>query len=341
MRFHRVLRFILNALRMRFITHRPIFLSHMVTIQCDCKCLTCAYWKIGYQEELSTNEVFRMLDDAYSVGMTDYVVWGGEPLLRRDLPTLTKYANRLGFDVTIITNGSLLHKRIDEIAGDLYGLVVSIDHPDALKHDEMRGKTGVYRRAVEGIKRAKRYHHLNIFINCVVSKLNINELERMVKLAEQLDVKITFELMEVVPGYNEHLRPSNEEILRAFMNLVELKRDGHPIANSVAYLEGVAKQIPYVCYVPEVLVTVEWNGNIRVCSTISEKLKPRLKSTYLGNIKERKFSEIFASEAYQEYIQAARRCWKCNLSYPREISSLYSLDGNSIKNLFSEIIKHR
>jgi MoaA/NifB/PqqE/SkfB family radical SAM enzyme len=338
MRFHRVLRFILNALRTRFITHRPIFLSHMVTIRCDCKCLTCVYWKVGYQEELSTNEVGRMLDDAYSVGMTDYVVWGGEPLLRSDLPNLTKYANRLGFDVTIITNGSLLPKRVDEIAGDLYGLVVSIDHPDASKHDEMRGKAGVYRRAVEGVKRAKHYSHLNIFINCVVSKLNINELERMVKLAEQLDVKITFELVEVVPGYNEHLRPSNEEILKAFMNLVELKRNGHPIANSMAYLEGVAKQIPYVCYVPEVLVTVEWNGNIRVCSTISEKLKPRLKNAYLGNIKDTKFSEIFASEAYQEYIQAAKRCWKCNLSYPREISSLYSLDSNSIKNLFSKII---
>jgi radical SAM protein with 4Fe4S-binding SPASM domain len=85
-------------------------------------------------------------------------------------------------------------------------------------------------------------------------------------------------------------------------------------------------------------VTVEWNGNIRVCSTISEKLKPRLKNAYLGNIKHTKFSEIFASEAYQEYIQAAKRCWKCNLSYPREISSLYSLDSNSIKNLFSKII---
>jgi radical SAM protein with 4Fe4S-binding SPASM domain len=97
------------------------------------------------------------------------------------------------------------------------------------------------------------------------------------------------------------------------MNLVELKRNGHPVANSISYLGGVAKQIPYVCYVPEVLVTVEWNGNIRVCSTIAEKLKPKLKNVCLGNIKETKFSEIFSSEAYQEYIEAARRCWKCIL----------------------------
>jgi hypothetical protein len=33
----------------------------------------------------------------------------------------------------------------------------------------------------------------------------------MDKLAEQLEVKITFELMEVVPGYNGHLRPSHKK----------------------------------------------------------------------------------------------------------------------------------
>jgi len=280
-----------------------------------------------------------MLDDAYSAGMTDYVVWGGEPLLRRDLPTLIKYANTLGFDVTVITNGGLLPERIDEIAGDLYGLIVSIDHPDASKHDKMRRKIGIYKKAVDGINRAKRYSHLNIFINCVVSKLNINELEHMVRLAEQLDVKITFEMMELVPGYNEHFRPSHEEIFRAFMNLIELKRNGHPIANSTAYFESVAERRPYVCHVPEVLVTVEWNGNIRVCSTISEKMKPKLKNVSLGNIKEMRLSEIFASEAYQEYMRAARQCWKCDLSYPREIALIYSLNSESIENFILKVLK--
>jgi len=40
-------------------------------------------------------------------------------------------------------------------------------------------------------------------INCVLSKLNIDDIERIAKLARRLDVKIAFDPMEVFPGYNE------------------------------------------------------------------------------------------------------------------------------------------
>ncbi|MFQ5836604.1 MAG: radical SAM protein, partial [Candidatus Bathyarchaeia archaeon] len=158
-------------------------------------------------EEMTTGQICRMLDDARGVGMTDYIVWGGEPLLRDDLPTVLAYANRKGLDNTLITNGSLLPERIDEIAQNLYGLIVSIDHPEAGKHDQLRRKKGVYRKAIEGIERAKEYEHLNIFINCVIQKGNINQLEGMVKLAKEMGVKITFEMMEVVENYNENFVP--------------------------------------------------------------------------------------------------------------------------------------
>lgn len=338
-RFMRNLRFLYHMLNMRFRTHRPIFLSHMVTSRCDCKCVFCHYWKLGKKVEMNTGQVQRMLKDAWDTGFTDYVVWGGEPLLRRDLPKILSYANRLGLDNTVITNGNSLKKMIDEIGENLYGLIVSLDHPDPRRHDYLRGYNGIFHRAIQGVEEAKKFDHINIFINCVIHRENVGCLKDMAQLAKSLGVKITYEMMEVVKGYNEHLALTPGEVAKAAYELLKLKEEGYPVANSSSYFNALARHAKYRCHVPKVLLTVEWDGNVRICSTIAEECKPRLKDYILGNVTKRTFNEIFASKSYSEYVQEAERCWKCDLSYPREIALAYSFNGEAIRNFFGRIVK--
>lgn len=334
----RNLRFLVNALRMRFLSKRPIFLSHMITSDCDCRCETCNYWSLEKKDEMTISEIRDMLNDAYSTGMTDYIVWGGEPLLRRDLPEAIKHADSLGMDVSIITNGTKLPERIEEIADHLYALIVSIDHAEPEVHDRIRNKTGVYQSALNGIRKAKSFGDLNIYINCVVTEENVDSLEEIAGLAKELGVKISFEMMEVIEGYNEHLALDGREKREACLELIGLKNRGYSIANSIPYLESVAKQEEYNCPVPKVLVTVKWNGEVRICSTISEKLRPNANIDDLGNVREETFSDIFESPEYQKYVSAARDCSKCDLSYPRESAHLYSFDGRAISNFISRIL---
>lgn len=256
----------------------------------------------------------------------------------QDLTKVVKHTNSIGLDVTLLTNGSRLAYKIGEIAKELYGLIVSIDHPEPRVHEGLRKQDGIFDKAMEGIKFAKNFGHLNIFINCVICKANVSQLEKMVKLAEHLDVKITFEMMEVVKGYNEHLALSREETTFAMQKLIRLKEEGHPIANSVAYFESVANHSTYVCHVPKVLATVEWNGNVRVCSTIAEDAKPR-GNFNLGNVKLEPLSRIFKSEQYEKYVKAAEGCCKCYLSYPIEIAMIYSFNREAIENFFSKILR--
>jgi radical SAM protein with 4Fe4S-binding SPASM domain len=84
---------------------------------------------------------------------------------------------------------------------------------------------------------------------------------------------------------------------------------------------------------------VEWDGNVRVCSTIAEECKPNIRDYSLGNVTQRSFKEIFASKKYLEYVQEAERCWKCDLSYPREIALAYSFNGEVLRNFFGRIVK--
>lgn len=287
---------------------------------------------------MSTEEIQRMLSDAYSYGMTDYVVWGGEPLLREDLPRILSFSDSIGLDTTVITNGSKLTEKIDSIGEYLYGLIVSIDHPDPTVHDSIRKKKGIYHKAIQGIKDAKKYSDLDIFINCVISRRNFHQLREITELASELDVKISFEMMELIEGYNEGLSLSREEVSEACRELIDLKREGYPIVNSEAYFESVADEEEYSCHVPKILVTVEWDGEVRLCSTISEDVRPDLEVGSLGNLREDSFREIFESENYEKYVDAAEKCWKCDLSYPRESAHLYSLDKKALKNFFGRIM---
>ncbi|MFX1250735.1 MAG: radical SAM protein [Promethearchaeota archaeon] len=310
----------------------------MITSHCDCKCRMCEYWRLGQREELTLEQIQYMLDDAMRVGMTDYVIWGGEPLLRQELPEVAAYANKIGLDVSIITNGSLLSERINEVAPYLWGIIVSLDHPNAKEHDHLRRYPGLFEKILDGIEKAKAHNHLRIFLNCVIQKENIHQLQEMAELARSLGVRITFEMMEVIKGYNEWLQPDHSEVIRATRQLVQLKRDGFPISNSSSYFKAIAARSPYSCQVPKVCVTVLWDGQVRLCQTISEAARPTLPNYDLGNVTKASFQDIFRSQNYQRFVKAAEECWKCDLSYPRELALLESYDMDAVWNFFSKIL---
>ncbi len=279
-----------------------------------------------------------MLDEARQLGMTDYVVWGGEPLLRKDLPVILSHANGLGMDCTVITNGWLLPQQIGDIADDLWGVMVSIDHPEAELHDSLRGSPGVYNRAIEGVKLAGEFKDLRVLINCVIQKDNVRRLDEMVTLAQDLDVQLTLEMMEIIEGYNEHLLPSREEIEWASHRLIQMKRAGSPISNSASYFKALAEQTAYSCQVPKALVTICWDGEVRLCSTISESARPVPADFQLGNVTQQGLGEIFGSRAYQIYMQSASECSKCDMSYPREIALIDGRDREALWNLLTRIM---
>ena len=92
-------------------------------------------------------------------------------------------------------------------------------------------------------------------MNCVISGKNVGELEGLVHLAESLGCWISFEPMHESFGIEEKvwgsLRiqdiPAYEEALE---RLIELKRSGAPIINSVTYLKddkGPGAQIQLPC----------------------------------------------------------------------------------------------
>ena len=96
-------------------------------------------------DRLDTATVRWLYSEAGRAGMAQLVVWGGEPLLRQDLPELLLAARRAGLLITLITNGWSLGDRWGELRGLVDALILSLDDVGPA-HDALRGLPGLFAR---------------------------------------------------------------------------------------------------------------------------------------------------------------------------------------------------
>ncbi len=253
------------------VMRRPFVLSHGINATCNLKCSFCEYWRAPGQE-MSTPEILAMLDDASSFGIGVYNAWTVEPLLRRDLPEILRHAKRLGLVTSLITNGRLLCLRVRELK-DLDLLSVSVDGIESYR--ELRGID--LEEVLEGIRAVGNEGH-EVLMNCVISAKNLGELEELVHLAESLRAWISFEPLHESRGidravWDEIGIRNLSSYERAVQRLVDLKKQGAPIINSLTYLEMIKSRRPsFRCHASEIILHVSSNGTIENCRVHQEPL---------------------------------------------------------------------
>ncbi|MFH1422412.1 MAG: radical SAM protein [Planctomycetota bacterium] len=315
------------AVSSRFISHKPFFISHRITGRCNCLCKTCL-WRGNFNEEKNTVKIIKAYERAYSAGFVSTTFWGGEPLIRNDIEEITAACKRTGFTVGLITNGYYLPEKAERLSKTLDFLIVSIDLPSE-KHDLMRGINGLFERAIEGIKQAKLYNpKLKVFVNSVVSQLNYPEVIGMAKLAQKLDISVTFEstntgkTLDGSKEVNLRLKPEIEK--QAFEKIMFLKREGLPINNSYSYLRMFAAgRTIYKCYNPKVSIGVAPDGSISTCFA---REKP------IGNFYVDDISRIILHPDMIKFRKMAESCSSCVDTGAIECSFFYSLVPEVILN---------
>jgi len=86
----------------------PDMIQLMLTSRCNIRCKICDVWKQQFTEELTTEEVKSLVDQAIEMGIKMIYFTGGEALLRKDIFELINYASRPGIITTANTNGSFI-----------------------------------------------------------------------------------------------------------------------------------------------------------------------------------------------------------------------------------------
>ena len=169
--------------------NNPKIVAWEITRRCELACRHCrgAARDHDYADELSTEECFKTVDALAAFSEPMIILTGGEPLMRRDVFDVARYATEKGCRVVLATCG---HTVTPDVAlklkaAGVMAVSVSLDAATAEEHDAFRGLPGACRKTLEALDCFKAAG-LPFQINTTVSKLNVNDLPQILKKAIEL-----------------------------------------------------------------------------------------------------------------------------------------------------------
>ena len=164
----------------------PVVIWNLIR-RCNLKCKHCYSISadVDFPGELSTSEIFDVMDDLKSFHVPVLILSGGEPLLRPDIFEISARAKAKGFYVGLSSNGALINEQnieqIAEIGYDYLG--VSLDGIGAV-NDAFRGKEGAFDDALHGIRLALA-KDIKVGMRFTATMDNIHQLPDMLALMER------------------------------------------------------------------------------------------------------------------------------------------------------------
>lgn len=161
-----------------------------VTRRCNLKCVHCyAHAKdMAFDDELTTGEGKRIIDDLAAFGSPVILFSGGEPLARKDLPELADYAVQKGMRAVISTNGTLITAEVARTLKriGLSYVGISLDGMETV-NDKFRGVTGAFKKAMAGIENCKAAG-IKVGLRFTVNKANVEEIPKIFDLLEEREI---------------------------------------------------------------------------------------------------------------------------------------------------------
>ncbi len=136
------------------------------------------------RKELSSKEVFAILDQLASAGCLNLGFSGGEPFLRKDIFDILRYAKHKGFNIIILTNGTLITpKKADRLkALGLNKIDVSFHTTDINTFDWFTRVAGTYRKVLRSIG-LLRQRGIDVYVKTTAMTINKDDMINIRHLA--------------------------------------------------------------------------------------------------------------------------------------------------------------
>jgi len=157
-----------------------------VTRRCNLKCVHCYSGSEDrdYGNELTFEEGKALIDDLAAFGAPVVLFSGGEPLIRRDILDLIRYAVERGRRAVLSTNGTLitgsLARKLHELGLSYVG--ISLDGLERV-HDEFRGVSGTFARVMTAIRNCQA-EGLKVGLRFTINRRNYREIPGIFDLVE-------------------------------------------------------------------------------------------------------------------------------------------------------------
>ena len=89
----------------------PVSIQLLITNNCTTTCIMCGHHSINtVNKELSTSQIYTIIDNIHDIDTKNIIISGGEPLYRNDCFEILKYAKDKDLNVGLLTNGIKIDK---------------------------------------------------------------------------------------------------------------------------------------------------------------------------------------------------------------------------------------
>ena len=141
---------------------------------------------------LPPDALVKLVDDAAALGAERLYITGGEPMLRKDLPSLIAHATQThGMEVIVLTNATVIagavRQGIESLDRARVRFQVSVDGARAETNDPIRG-TGTFRKALDGTSTLASLG-FEVSLTTVTTEENLDELHELPGIARNAGAK--------------------------------------------------------------------------------------------------------------------------------------------------------
>lgn len=250
-----------------------------LTYGCNLRCVHCYNPTHEARNELTTEQVFRILDGLAAQGCLWVAFTGGELFTRRDALEIMRYAKQLGLIFSILTNATMITPALaDQLKlVEPYHLDISVYGATAETYERVTRVPGSYDRFVRGVDLV-RERDILILLKLVLMTLNVHEFEAMREFAVSRGLKycVSTEVHPKVDGSLEPLayRLSPEQAF-AIWRQVDGERHREYAAKSPVPAEedrcGAAGQL-FHCLCGKASAAITPYGKMNLCAAIYHPL---------------------------------------------------------------------
>lgn len=303
-----------------------------LTAACNLRCKGCLY---GVREfmpgrYLPWPMVRDLLSDAADLGITHVRLYGGEPMMHKDLPRIVEHAANLGLHTWMTTNGILLRKKFDslydaglrEFSFGFYGIGEA--------YDSYVGQRNSYRRLLDGLQYVRDRYGSSVKIRMdwllMSPTCSLESFRGTWELATRFDTPIYVNLVHYslpyfTKGDEKALqfepldRPRIEEVVNEILRL----QAGYPgMFNNTRLglksipdwlLRGSEMRVPCT---ETSLVWIGADGSVQMCYVTFK----------LGNLHETRLKDLLYSPQHKSAARncVSLNCPNCHCSYDRRIN---------------------
>ena len=280
----------LSILKALLTKRAPYYIQFFITGRCDLRCRHCNIVETNSAlQDMTLDRIRQVAQNIRAIGGGIVLLTGGEPFLRRDLPSIVEIFRDQQLDVRLQTNGFATDDQLNQVyAAGARDINVSLDSLDELKQDYINAVPGSWKRAIDAVERISVVFGKRSAITslgCVLSALNYREIPAILEFATAIGwhlslVPVHIATLQDPMGFRSFdeqfdFRPDQlEELHDILSRILEMKRGGALLFDSEEFIWStfnfVKNKKPTwrhkeICDSPDLYFAVRPNGDMAVC----------------------------------------------------------------------------